>query len=291
MRALIIGLVAAIVLLLGGLTWFAVTSLSESGDVDPFETRFDENAQAGSSVDSAARIEIEVLRGQMQKMQEAITALQRRIDTLEQRPLSGLGDSSYGGNAPPLNQGPNDIIDAYAQVVLIANRRQVNRGLKVANPRFLEEFLGRPRETLSDDCEEMTNPDLKAMLKVEQVGPIRVAMLQPALDSLRRVFANVQSADPDLYARIQTAGALCVRQIRGTTGRTSTHSFGLAVDLNIDGQLDTLGDGKTQLGLTILADFFRDEGWVWGAGFGREDSMHFEVSRQKLEEWRSDGRI
>jgi hypothetical protein len=167
----------------------------------------------------------------------------------------------------------------------------VNQGLTVGGSGFLEEFIGRPRETLSDNCDPMTNPKLKAMLRLEDVGPIRVNMLQPAIDSLKRVFANVQSTDPDLYARINTAGSLCVRQIRGTRGRTSTHSFGLAVDLNIDGKLDTLGDGKTQLGLTILADFFREEGWVWGAGFGREDSMHFEVSKQKLQEWREDGII
>jgi hypothetical protein len=129
------------------------------------------------------------------------------------------------------------------------------------------------------------------MLVVADVGPIRVQMLQPAVDSLTRVFDKVRTTDPDLYARINTAGSLCVRQIRGTKGRTSTHSFGLAVDLNIDGKLDTLGDGKTQLGLTILADFFREEGWVWGAAFSREDSMHFEVSRQMLEQWRKDGII
>ncbi len=116
-------------------------------------------------------------------------------------------------------------------------------------------------------------------------------MLQPAVDSLIRVFTNIRSTDPDLYVRINTAGSLCVRQIRGTKGRTSTHSFGLAVDLNIDGHLDTFGDGKTQLGLIILADFFREEGWVWGAGFSREDSMHFEISRQMLETWRAEGKI
>jgi hypothetical protein len=116
-------------------------------------------------------------------------------------------------------------------------------------------------------------------------------MLKPAVESLRKIMQNIQLTDPDLYARINTAGALCVRQIRGTNGRASTHSFGLAVDLNIDGSLDTLGDGKTQLGLTILADFFRSEGWVWGAAWGREDSMHFEVSRQLLDEWVKEGRL
>jgi hypothetical protein len=116
-------------------------------------------------------------------------------------------------------------------------------------------------------------------------------MLQPAIDSLKRVFENVRNTDPDLYARIDQAGSLCVRRIRGSTNSVSTHAFGLAVDLNIDGHLDTLGDGKTQLGLTILQDFFREEGWIWGAAFTREDSMHFEISREMLERWRGEGII
>jgi hypothetical protein len=115
--------------------------------------------------------------------------------------------------------------------------------------------------------------------------------LQPAVDSLKRVFAKIEATDPDLYVRINTAGSLCVRQIRGTSQRTSTHSFGLSVDLNIDGQLDTLGDGRTQLGLTIMADFFREEGWIWGAGFTREDSMHFEASRDQVEKWIEEGSL
>ncbi|WP_330848789.1 M15 family metallopeptidase [Mangrovicoccus ximenensis] len=74
-------------------------------------------------------------------------------------------------------------------------------------------------------------------------------------------------------------------------GRTSTHAFGLALDVNIAGQLDNFADGRTQLGLILIADYFHEEGWVWGAGFRREDSMHFEVSRQQLEEWRAEGLI
>ncbi len=173
--------------------------------------------------------------------------------------------------------------------MLIAGRTEVNRGLEVAGPDYLEAKLGRPREVLTDTCEPMTNEALKSKLVLTQVGPIMVNMLEPAVESLRRVFANVERADPDLYARINTSGSLCVRRIRGTVDRLSTHSYGLAVDLNIDGQLDNFTDGKTQLGLTILADFFHAEGWVWGAGFRREDSMHFEISRRQLDEWLAAG--
>ncbi|MGR3562745.1 MAG: M15 family metallopeptidase [Heliomarina sp.] len=256
-----------------GLTWF----LSE----EDFQ---------GSAVDSGARIEIEVLRQQVEDLQGRMETLENEVARLPAG-NSGGGFTSDADAEDALlrGTGPNDIIDAYAQVVLIANRTEVNRGLEVAGSDYLEATLGRPRDVLSDTCEPMTNENLRRKLVLTEVGPIRVNMLQPAVDSLRRVFANVERADPDLYARINTSGSLCVRRIRGTTNRLSTHSYGLAVDLNIDGQLDNFTDGKTQLGLTILADFFHAEGWVWGAGFRREDSMHFEISRRQLDEWLAEG--
>ncbi|MGB5556683.1 MAG: M15 family metallopeptidase [Paracoccaceae bacterium] len=289
---LIIGAISVLAVGLLGLVIYLVVSAGGS-DQSGYEPVFDPNV-AGTSVDSAARIELEVLRQQMDAMQSKLAELETQIARVDAR--VGAGSA---GTAPQDDQlaaliprdGPNQIIDAYAQVVLIANRRKVNKALEVASPSFLEAALGRPREVLSDRCESITNAKMSALLVLEEVGPIRVQMLQPAVDSLKRVFENVRNTDPDLYARINTAGSLCVRQIRGSNGRTSSHSFGLAVDLNIDGHLDTLGDGKTQLGLTILADFFITEGWFWGAGFGREDSMHFEVSRQMIDQWVAEGKI
>lgn len=241
-------------------------------------------------VDSSARIEIERLRSQIDGYDRRLDGLVERIQQLEHRAIAiEPHNSSTILTNPMTNEVPNKIINSYSKVVLIANRRQLNVGLRIASPSYLESVLGRPRKLLSDKCEEMTNNRLRDRLVLETVGPIRVQMLHPAVASLKRVFVRIKAADPDLYARIHTAGSLCVRQIRGTDQRTSSHSFGLAVDLNIDGQLDILGDGKTQLGLTILADFFRDEGWYWGAGFTREDSMHFEVSRNQIERWIKDG--
>ncbi|WP_109465049.1 M15 family metallopeptidase [Albibacillus kandeliae] len=243
----------------------------------------------GSAVDSGARIEIEVLRQQVEDLQERLSSLETEVARLPSGGAGGGFQVDPNDEDAVLNSGPNSILNAYAQVVLIAGRTEVNRGLEVAGPDYLEAKLGRPREVLTDTCEPMTNEALKSKLVLTQVGPIMVNMLEPAVESLRRVFANVERADPDLYARINTSGSLCVRRIRGTVDRLSTHSYGLAVDLNIDGQLDNFTDGKTQLGLTILADFFHAEGWVWGAGFRREDSMHFEISRRQLDEWLAAG--
>ena len=243
---------------------------------------------AGPAIDSGARIEIEVLRAQ-------IEALGVQIERLEQRIAENRGPTSTGPADGVQDQGQfitdgNDSISgSHAQVVLIANRRNLNEGLRIASPSYLESVFGKPRENLTSTCQGMTNERLASKLKTQQVGPVRVRMLEPALESLGRVFDQIKATDPNLYSRINTAGALCVRHIRGAPGRTSTHAFGLSLDLNIDGKLDRLGDGKTQLGLTIIKDFFLAEGWYWGAGFSREDSMHFEVSRDLVEKWIAEG--
>ncbi|MEN8742157.1 MAG: M15 family metallopeptidase [Phaeobacter gallaeciensis] len=281
MRLLIPAIILSVAIVLAPVIWFVFPMLV------PQEEYFD-----GPAIDSGARIEIEILNQQVEDLRNRVENLTNELS----RVSSGAGmrqQFRQPSDADVFRQnGPNDIIDAYAQVVLIANRKEVNRGLRVASPGFLAETFGLPRPDLTDECQPMTNERLSEKLVLEQVGPVRVRMLQPAIDSLRRVFENIRTTDPDLYARINTAGSLCVRRIRGaSSNRASTHAYGLAVDLNIDGRLDTLGDGKTQLGLTILADFFRTEGWVWGASWSREDSMHFEVSRQQIEDWVADGTL
>lgn len=240
----------------------------------------------GGLIDSGARIEIEMLR-------QRIEILEDKVSALEARPMAVPTESGdYTGPTGEMpDDGENMLLNYYASVVSIPERRAMNQGLTVATPNYLEAKLGRPRDVLTDQCESMTNEKLRSMLFVEDVGPIKVQMLRPAIDSITEVFEKIRETDQDLYDRISTAGSLCVRRIRGTMDRLSSHSFGLSVDLNIDGYLDTLGDGYTQVGLTILADFFREAGWIWGAGFGREDSMHFEVSVELLEKWLAEGLI
>lgn len=296
---ILLGAIGLFAVGLAGLVFYLVTMDDTPAElIDVSEPLFQDGTFDGGSVDSAARIELEKLRQQMGILQSKVLEMEKEIAAVDARASAAMRApvapqaGQEGAGSPGFDpNSPNAIIDAYAQTVLIANRRKLNKGLSVATPTFLEKTLGRPRDVLSDNCESMTNPKLRSMVVLEEVGPIRVRMLQPAADSLKRIFAKVKEADPDLYARIKSSGSLCVRQIRGTRGRTSTHSFGLSVDLNIDGKLDTLGDGKTQLGLTILADFFMNEGWFWGAAFSREDSMHFEVSREMVTQWRKEGKI
>lgn len=244
---------------------------------------------------------------------DRLVALERKIAELEQKnrnltiDLNALTQRVMVIEEGGFNQGQSQtfadedevdtddtLADTFAQVVLIGNRRDVNEGMTNSGSRYLTGLFGMPAENLDNqtcNAAGITNPLLKGLVRTEDVGPIRVTMLEPALLSLRQVFRNVKIYEPELYQRIKSSGSLCVRLIRGSATSVSTHAFGLSVDLNIDGKLDTLGDGKTQLGLVILADFFNKEGWYWGAGFGREDSMHFQVSKEKIDQWLRQGLI
>ena len=87
---------------------------------------------------------------------------------------------------------------------------------------------------------------------------------------------RLRTNEAGIYAALGTAGALCARHVRGAPGTVSSHAWGLAVDLTLDRQLDRMGDEQAQFGLAVLAEYFNDAGWYWGAGYGREDAMHFE---------------
>lgn len=234
----------------------------------------------------ASAEEMDTMRGQLTALTIDFNNLQQQVSLLDER--GAAAQTTTYSEEPAASDSLSDL---FAQVVLIADRRNVNEGLTNSSSSYLMSIFGPPREDLTQECQPMTNPILKDLVVTRDVGPVRVTMLEPAIISLQQVFKNVQVFEPELYDRISTAGSLCVRLIRGSETSVSTHAYGLSLDLNIDGQLDVLGDNRTQLGLTILAEFFNKEGWYWGAGFGREDSMHFQVSREKIETWRRLGQI
>ena len=166
----------------------------------------------------------------------------------------------------------------------------INPGVKNAKQQTMLDLLGKPRDSFTQDCQEVTNPALKPLIVHEDVGPFKVTGLKPALADLREIFANVKSADPSLYAALGTAGMLCARLVRGTkSGAISNHSWGTAIDITINGILDPRGDNKAQTGLVQLAPFFNHRGWFWGAGFGTEDAMHFEAGDGRMREWHIQG--
>jgi len=166
----------------------------------------------------------------------------------------------------------------------------INSGVKNAKLQTMLDLFGKPRDSFSNDCQPVTNSQLKTLIVTENVGPFKVTGLKPAVADLREIFAEVHAENPTLYAALGTAGMLCARLVRGTkSGAISNHAWGTAIDIKINDELDTRGDGTVQLGLTQLAPFFHKRSWFWGAGFGTEDGMHFEASDGRVREWHALG--
>jgi hypothetical protein len=108
---------------------------------------------------------------------------------------------------------------------------------------------------------------------------------------LRSIIAQIATAAPAVHAGLGTAGMLCARLVRGSTHSVSNHSWGTAIDLTLNGVLDRRGDRMVQRGLAEIAPVFNEHGWFWGAGFGTEDAMHFEVGDELIRRWHADGRF
>lgn len=144
--------------------------------------------------------------------------------------------------------------------------------------------LGNPRSNYDQECRSVTLPSLSARMVTQSVGPFRVTGLDSAVASLKKVMADIKAEQPEVFAKLGTAGMLCCRHVRGSSTSISNHSWGTAIDLKIDGVLDARGNNKVQIGLTLIAPIFNRHKWFWGAGFSIEDGMHFEVSRQLLPE-------
>jgi hypothetical protein len=185
----------------------------------------------------------------------------------------------------------------YSRLVNLPPRASLNQGLTFATPDYVRSLLGIPGE-MSDSCLAVTNPKLQALLVTQEVGPTTVSGLKPAVEALQRIYAAVKRDKPDLYEQLagqeiplKDEAMLCVRRVAGLFPRNySLHAWGIAVDVAINRTLDIVGDRKVQLGLLQLYPYFHAEGFYWGAAFlPNEDAMHFEVSRQLLDRWKSQG--
>jgi peptidoglycan hydrolase-like protein with peptidoglycan-binding domain len=204
--------------------------------------------------------------------------------------LNGGGAGAPGapiGPTPPAGPGSPGFAASMTATVPKPAPGTFNVGLTAVSNRWMRENFGMPRETFSQDCQAVTNPVLRRNITTESVGPFTVEGLRPAVSSLKQVFADIATAQPDLYRLLGTAGMLCCRYQRGSTTAISNHSWGSAIDMKINRVLDARGDNRVQVGLTLIAPIFNRYGWYWGAMFGTEDAMHFEASQSLAQSFKS----
>ncbi len=202
---------------------------------------------------------------------------------------AGTSDAgtSDGGSSDAGTSSTSSSVDLTATVPIPSG---INANLSSASQATMLTALGNPG-TPDPGCGPVA-PALQSLMKTASVGPFRVTGLSPAVDALTRVFAAVQSARPDLYAALGTAGMLCVRYVRGSTTNFSNHSWGTAIDMTIGGVLTQRGSTTVTQGLVDLAPFMAAESFFWGAGFNpTPDGMHFEASNELISQWKANGTI
>jgi hypothetical protein len=286
-------IIVAIGVVIAAMAFAVVTALLQTADsgTELRLTRMEDAAIASAEELDAAKNEINRLGADLARLREEMSLLANRapVTPTNQEPTTpAAGD----GTALLLDEdfeNPPET-EALTETMKLAKTR-FNKGITQPRNKTMMEILGPPRDNYSTDCQSVSNPSLKALLEARQVGPIKVTMLKPALESLERILNRLKESDPDIYAKVGTAGALCARFIRGSTTSVSNHSWGSAIDITLQGELDRFADGGTQFGLLILAEYFNDEGWYWGAVYNREDSMHFEVGEETLRSWKAAGKL
>jgi hypothetical protein len=283
-------IIVAIGVIIAAMAFAVVSTLLETADSGT-ALRLD-RAEEALAAESEAR---QALEAEIAGLKNDLARLREDMSLLANRAPAAAASQPQGGTVSDANLPDEDFeteipTENLTETMLLAKTR-FNQSITQPRNKTMMEILGPPRDSYSTDCQPVTNPRLKALMETRQIGPITVTMLRPALDSLERIMARLEKSDPDIWAKVGTAGAMCARFIRGSTTAVSNHSWGSAIDLTLEGQLDGFADGGTQFGLLILAEYFNDEGWYWGAVYNREDSMHFEVGEETLRQWVAEGKL
>lgn len=165
----------------------------------------------------------------------------------------------------------------------------INANVRSAKQSTMLGLLGNPRGSYGEQCQAIINPALAALVVTLDLGPFKARGLRPAVQSLAAIVAEIRQREPAIHSALGSMGMLCARLVRGSATAISNHSWGTAIDLTLDGVLDTRGDGQVQQGLAAIAPIFNASGWFWGAGFGTEDGMHFECGEELIRGWHQQG--
>ncbi|HWL56721.1 MAG TPA: M15 family metallopeptidase [Paracoccus sp. (in: a-proteobacteria)] len=280
-------IIVAIGVVVGAICFAVTTWLLDSADlgVEQRLARLEAESATLREELASARTERLGLQADMARLRDEVSLMANRAPVVAP-PVGADMPADLGSE--DFEQTPTEALTEQMKLA----KAKFNKGITQPRNATMFAILGNPREDYGTDCRPLTNPRLSALKETRQIGPITVTMLKPALDSLTVVLDKLKASDPDIYAKLGTAGALCARFIRGSSTSISNHSWGTAIDITLEKQLDGFGDGGTQFGLLILAEYFNEEGWFWGAAYNsREDSMHFEVGEETLRKWQAEGKL
>jgi hypothetical protein len=186
-----------------------------------------------------------------------------------------------------------DVARHYMQRVDLASLLPINKGLSSAKEETMISLLGAPHLPLTTVGQNDRASDLvKRNFVTERMSPLfRLQGLEPAIADLQLVLAQAFAAERDIESVLSTEGMLSVRMRKPTDGsvsrKISNHAWGTAVDFKIVGFDAPANTGKTvPRFIAILIPLLNAAGWYSGVAF--RDTMHFEVSEERIAQWSRD---
>jgi hypothetical protein len=220
---------------------------------------------------------------------ELLLAVEQIIDA----PMPAGAASVMEAMAAPVaagGRGRADIARHYSQRMDLADLLPINKGLSSAKEETMISLLGSPRMPLTTVGQnERASELVKRNVVLERMSPLfRLTGLTPAIADLKTVLAQAFEEEPDLKEVLSTEGMLSVRMRKPTDGSISTHisnhAWGTAVDFKVVGFDAPANTGSTvPRFIAILIPLLNAAGWYSGVGFN--DTMHFEVSEERIREW------
>lgn len=171
------------------------------------------------------------------------------------------------------------------------DRRLVNGRLLPARNSVNTALIGSPRGDYGIECRDATDHNFISFVWKVSFARKSAWALKPFSEQLKKIDAVLRSKHEDLYRCLSHQETLCCRLVRGSQSVISSHSWGIAIDLTLDGETDTPGDNLVQAGLLEIAPVFIAHGLYWGIAFPREEAMHFEASEQLVRLWAQRGMV
>lgn len=222
---------------------------------------------------------------------ELLMAVERLLDTPTEA-ITELAAQPMAAMLGPVAETRADIARHYMERVDLAELLPINVGLSSAKEETMISLLGAPRRPLTTVGQNERASDLvKRNLVTERMTPLfRLQGLAPAIADLKRVLSKAFEEEPDLERVLSTEGMLSVRMRKPTDGSVSTkisnHAWGTAVDFKIAGFEAPANTHQTvPRFIAVLLPLLNAEGWYSGIGF--DDTMHFEVSEERIRAWSS----
>ncbi|PDT91301.1 hypothetical protein CO669_04590 [Bradyrhizobium sp. Y36] len=183
-----------------------------------------------------------------------------------------------------------DLARRFSAPVPLASLLPINTGLSSAKEETMISLLGSPHMPLTTVGQNERASDLvKRNLVLERMSPLfRLTGLKPAVDDVKAVLTKAFAKQPTLAEVLSTEGMLSVRMRKPTNGSVSTHvsnhGWGTAVDFKVVGFDAPANTGATVPEfIALLIPLFNKAGWYSGVAFN--DTMHFEVSEERIREW------